>query len=115
MNNQEIRAIAMKQSAFDLNCTAEDFTRGNPKVVLSASSEQARKYLELPFFCNLVSYGFNTVASVDPRIAEFIQGFLENRLAYRCFETPAIHLLTEEFSKYGKVICYMAQYFLPDV
>ena len=43
MTNQEILQIAMRQSAIDLNCRID----------------------ELPFSCNLVSYGNNIVASVE--------------------------------------------------
>ena len=64
MTNKDILNIAMKQSAIDLNCGAEDFLSEENKVVYSKPNSGARKYLELPFDCNLVSYGNNIVASV---------------------------------------------------
>lgn len=115
MTNKEIMEIAMQQSAFDLNCSVEDFKQGENKVVISKANDQARRYLELPFFCNLVSYGNNIVASVDPRVKEFVAGYVNRFQVEHCFETPDIHVLSKEFEKYDKSICFMAEYFLPDV
>ena len=115
MTNKEIMEIAMQQSAFDLNCSVEDFKQGENKVVISKVNDQARRYLELPFFCNLVSYGNNIVASVDPRVKEFVAGHVNRFQVEHCFETPDIHVLSKEFEKYDKSICFMAEYFLPDV
>ncbi|MFD1405062.1 GNAT family N-acetyltransferase [Robinsoniella peoriensis] len=115
MTNKEIMEIAMQQSAFDLNCSVEDFKQGENKVVISKANDQARRYLELPFFCNLVSYGNNIVASVDPGVKEFVAGYVNSFQVEHCFETPDIHVLSKEFEKYDKSICFMAEYFLPDV
>lgn len=115
MTNKEIMEIAMQQSAFDLNCSVEDFKQGENKVVISKANDQARRYLELPFFCNLVSYGNNIVASVDPGVKEFVAGYVNRFQVEHCFETPDIHVLSKEFEKYDKSICFMAEYFLPDV
>ena len=115
MTNKEIIEIAMQQSAFDQNCSAEDFKRGKNKVVISRVNDQARRYLDLPFFCNLVSYGNNIVASVDPRVKEFVNGYVNRFPVEHCFETPDMHVLSKEFEKYDKSICYMAEYFLPDI
>lgn len=66
MTKEEIWAAALRQSAVDLNCSPEDFGREHSVVVRSAPHAGARKYLSLPFFCDLVSYGGNVVASVAP-------------------------------------------------
>lgn len=115
ITNQEILKIAMQQSAMDLNCKPSDFISNKNKIVISEQSDNARRYLNLPFFCNLVSYGSNIVASIDEKISEFIQGYINSSTIYSCFETPRIHLLTEEFKKYNKMLCFMAEYFLPDI
>ena len=70
MTNQEIFETALEQSAADLHCTPDDFLRGENVVVLSRASDKARKYLSLPFDCNLVSYGNNIVASVREDLAD---------------------------------------------
>ena len=62
---QKILKIAMEQSAVDLSCQPEDFLKEENVIVHSGASGNERKYLKLPFFCNLVSYGNNVVASID--------------------------------------------------
>ena len=76
MTNQTILATAMRQSAIDLGCDMGDLCTGQNKTVLSRPHPDARKYLTLPFFCNLVSYGTNIVASVDERIAGFVENYI---------------------------------------
>lgn len=66
MTNHELLMTAMRQSAVDLNCDAGDFLREENRIVYSVQREGYRKYLELPFACNLVSYGNNIVASISP-------------------------------------------------
>lgn len=65
MTNQEILQIAMRQSAIDLNCRIDDFLMEENVIAYSKKNKDARVYLELPFSCNLVSYGNNIVASVE--------------------------------------------------
>lgn len=65
MNNKQIYETAKKQSAIDLNCHIDDFDKDHNVIVASQSSLAARKYLELPLACDLVSYGNNIVASID--------------------------------------------------
>lgn len=115
MTNQDILRIAMEQTAIDSNCKVEDLLSQQNVVAISKPNENARRYLTLPFFCDLVSYGSNIVASVDERIADFILQYINHCTIEHCFETPNLHLLTKEFEKYGKIPCFMAEYFLPDV
>lgn len=115
MTNQEILKIAMRQSAIDANCSAEDFIKNKNKIVFSAVSPDARKYLTLPFYCNLISYGNNIVASVDREIADIVKEYITKYPAEHCFETPNMHVLNDELQKRGMRICFMAEYFLPDM
>lgn len=115
MTNEEILAIAMKQSAIDCNCRAEDFWNEENIIVVSEKHEHARKYLELPFSCQLVSYGNNIVASVQEPYVEVVKKYLANYDMAHCFETPNLHVLNEALLPYGQKICFMAEYFLPDV
>ena len=46
---------------------------------------------------------------------EIVQKYLENFEFYHCFETPNIHWLNEELSVAGQEVCFMAEYYLPDV
>ncbi len=83
MTNQEILQIAMEQSAIDAGCQAEDFCMAENKVVLSREYHMARKnFAKPPFFCSLISYRNNVIASVDARIADAVTEYK------RCFFLP---------------------------
>ena len=62
LSNSEILAAAMRQSAIDSHCSPEDFLKAENIVAVSRPAPLARKYLELPYICNLVSYGNNIVS-----------------------------------------------------
>lgn len=115
MTNRDILRIALAQSAVDLNCTPEDLAGSGNRVVLSRADPRARKYLELPFSCDLTSYGGNVVASVAPELAEPVGRYINQYPAERCFETPNLHALSEILEPRGLRVCFMAEYFLPDV
>ena len=113
--NEKILQIAMEQSATDANCQAEDFQRPENVVALSVANPKARKYLSLPFDCHLISYGNNIVASVSEKHRAIVTDYIHRFPAERCFETPNLHVLNDALQKDGLRICYMAEYFLPDL
>lgn len=115
MNNKDILDIAMRQSAIDANCTVEDFCKSENIVVYSSRNENARRYLDLPLFCDLISYGNNIVASVDKEFEYVIREYINKYPVERCFETPNIHVIDSALQKVGMRICFMAEYFLPDI
>lgn len=114
LNNKEILKIAMTQSAIDENCQPDDFLSSQNKIVISSTNTDARKDLDLPFFCHLVSYGGNAIASVDASIADIVETYINKFEVGHCFETPNLYVLNDEFEKYGMQVCFMAEYFLPD-
>ena len=115
MTNQEILKIAMVQSAIDLCAEPCDFEKSENVVVTSHDNEGARRYLQLPFSCQLVSYGSNVVASVLPEYREIAESYINKYPTEHIFETPHLHVLNEALMKKGQKICFMAEYFLPDV
>lgn len=115
MTNTEIIKIAMHQSAIDSNCCMEDFINTKNKMVISVKSTNARKYLELPFYCDLTSYGNNIVASVSEELVETVSEYIEKYPLEHCFETPNLHILIEKLKPFDLNICFMAEYFLPDM
>ena len=115
MTNQEILKIAMAQSARDLSANARDFEKSENVVVTSRVSDEARRYLKLPFSCQLVSYGNNVVASVSPEFREIAENYINKYPVEHLFETPHLHVLNEALMAKGQKICFMAEYFLPDV
>ena len=115
MTNEEILKIAIEQSAADLCADASDFEKNDNVVVLSRDNKDARKYLKLPFSCQLVSYGNNVVASVSPEYLEMTEKYISKYAVEHMFETPNLHVLNEMLLAKGQKICFMAEYFLPDV
>lgn len=105
----------MKQSAIDANCNVEDFKQNENVIVTSVKNVDARKYLKLPLPCNLISYGQNIVASIDMQYKETVEKYINKYSVEHCFETPNMQVLNSEFMKHGMGVCFMAEYFLPDV
>ena len=115
MTNQDILQIALQQSAYDCNCEIEDFLSTENKVVLSKKHEKARVYLPLPLECDLVSYGNNIVAQVSERMKDVVTKYISKYAVARCFESPNVIALNEKLAEYGYKVCFMAEYFLPDI
>ena len=115
MTNREIQKIAMEQSAIDAGCEPKDFLKTENVVVNSVAHPDARRYLKLPFDCNLISYGTNLVASVSEECREAVTEYIHRFPVEHCFETPNLHVLNDAMEKLGKRVCFMAEYFLPDV
>lgn len=65
--------------------------------------------------CNLVSYGNNIVVSVKEEFKEIIETYLSKFEFYHCFETPNMHWLDTRMKEHGYRVCFMAEYFLPDI
>ena len=93
MTNKDIFNVALQQSAIDSGCCMDDFKSEVNKVVISRESPEARRYLELPFMCDLTSYGNNIVASVSPQLKEIVQNYIDKYPVEHCFETPNLHRL----------------------
>lgn len=115
MTNQEILQIALQQSAYDCNCDPYDFLSEKNKIVISKKNEKARKYVPLPLECDLVSYGNNIVAQVSERLKKTVSAYINKYPAEHCFEAPNINALNEKLAKFDYKVCFMAEYFLPDV
>lgn len=113
--NKSILQIAMQQSAIDANCNAEDFLKEENIIVTSTVNPNARKYLVLPFECNLISYGNNVVATINEKYRSIVEEYINNFPVEHCFETPNLHVLNDAMQKENLRVCFMAEYFLPDV
>ncbi|MDE6882139.1 MAG: GNAT family N-acetyltransferase [Lachnospiraceae bacterium] len=116
MDNSKIMRIALEQSAYDCCCAPEDFVSADNSVHVSKASDRARRYLELPHICNLVSYGTNIVATGREDLFPEIERCISHMPAIEnCFETPGLYPLNKILEKEGARICFMAEYFLPDI
>lgn len=115
LTNKDIVKIAMKQSSIDSNCAIEDFISSKNKVVISQENDNARRYLKLPFLCDFTSYGNNIVASVSEPFAEIANQYINKFPIEHCFETPNLHWFINNIKAYNANVCFMAEYFLPNV
>ena len=115
LTNEMILQTAMQQSAIDANCEVEDFIREDNVISISKENPEARKYLKLPHVCNLISYGNNIVATISKEYEKIVKDYISKYSVERCFETPNMHVLNDAFQEQGFRICFMAEYFLPDV
>lgn len=115
MTNQEMLRTAMAQSAEDIGCRADDFLKDHSVLVPFQLGAKARKYLKLPIACNLVSYGNNIVAAAADEISDLVAEYIGRYPFYHCFETPNMHWLDDRLAQRGYRVCFMAEYYLPDV
>ncbi len=115
MNNKDILRIAMEQSAADLGCKAEDFLSNKNITVPFNPGANAKKYYKLPIACNFISYGNNVVAAVTDEVSDIVSEYISKFEFYHCFETPNMHWLNERLSAKGLAVCFMAEYYLPDI
>lgn len=113
--NRSILQIAMRQSAADANCDEEDFLKDNNVIVTSRINSGARKYLTLPLDCNLISYGNNIVATINEKYRYIVSEYINKFPAEHCFETPNLHVLNDAMQRENLRVCFMAEYFLPDL
>ncbi len=113
--NEEIQKIAREQSALELNCHADDFLKPQAVITDFCLHKRARVYYKEPVACNFVSYGGNVVAATKPEIKEIVAEYINKYEYYHLFETPNLLWLNEKLAGFGRKVCFMAYYFLPDV
>ncbi len=114
MTYKDMLAVAVRQSAIEMNCCEGDFFSYENKVTASKPDSRIRKYYNQPFACNFVSYGNNVVASANSELIAVIRDYVGCREWYCCFETPAVFELNDAIRPLGYIVKYMGQYFLPD-
>ncbi len=115
MTNNEIKEIALRQSAEDIGCQANDFLSDKNIVVPFCLGKNARKYYKEPIICNFISYGSNIVAATTEEESDLVTEYIGKFEFYHCFETPNMHWLNERLAERGYEVCFMAEYYLPDV
>lgn len=115
MTNKEIWEIALAQSAVDYGCEPGDFLAEQGKITRSRAHPKARKYLPLPFKLDMTSYGSCVVAQCSGELEPVAAEYIEKYDVAHAFETPHLQALDTMLEPYGLQICFMAEYFLPDV
>ena len=115
LTNTEILQIALRQSAIDSCCAAEDFIKSENVVAVSRENAGRRAYIAEPYAFDLTSYGGNVVACVRKDLQEVAFSYLAKYSAAHSFETPALHELDAMLAPFGLKTKFQEEYFLPDV
>ena len=115
MTNSEIKEIALRQSAEDIGCQPKDFLSDKNVIVPFCLGKKARKYYKEPITCDFVSYGSNIVAATTEEVSGLVTEYIGRFEFYHCFETPNMHWLNDRLAEQGHKVCFMAEYYLPDV
>lgn len=115
MTNEELLRIAMRQSAEDIGCRPEDFLSDENEIVPFKLGENAKMYYKLPIGGNFISYGNNVVAATTEELSDVIDEYIKKFTFYHCFETPNMYWLNKQIEPRGYTVCFMAEYFLPDL
>ena len=55
------------------------------------------------------------MASVSGELEGLVKDYLDRFDPVHCFETPNLHVLNDALEPYGLRVCFMAEYFLPDL
>ena len=115
ITNQEILKTAMAQSAEDIGCRADDFLKNENVSVPYRPGKNVKSFMQAPITCQLISYGNNIVAGSTDEVADIVTVYLGRYQHYHCFETPNLHWLNERLEEKGHQVCFMSEYYLPDV
>lgn len=115
LTNKDILRTAMEQSAEDIGCRPEDFLADENVIVPLKLGPGAKKYYKQPIGCNFISYGSNVVAAVTEETSDIVREYVEKFEFYHLFETPNMHWLNERLADKGMAVCFMAEYYLPDI
>ena len=115
MTNRDIMRIAMEQSAEDMGCRPEDFLAADNVIAPLRLGARARAYYREPILCNFISYGSNIVAATTEEVSGIVKEYISRYTFYHCFETPNLHWLDQRLAGRGYKVCFMSEYFLPDV
>ncbi len=115
MTNKELLQIAMKQSAEDIGCSVEDFFSDTNVIVPFRLGEKAKCYYSQPIGCGMISYGKNTVAAATKELYDVVKEYVEKFEFYHCFEPPNMYWLNQRIEPMGQTVCFIAEYYLPDL
>ncbi|MBQ3664907.1 MAG: GNAT family N-acetyltransferase [Lachnospiraceae bacterium] len=115
MTNNEIRRIAAEQSAKDIGCKIDDFFKHENVIIPFEMGTDSKKYYQLPIGCNFISYGNNLVAAATEECFDVVNDYIKKFEFYHCFETPNMRWLNERLETLGQTVCFMAEYYLPDM
>lgn len=101
---------AVRQSARDVGCLPDDFRKKDNVVVSPFSAGNgAKKCLDHPVPCLLISFGGNIVAGADEQCGQAVREYITKFEGWRCFEPPALHWLDMRLAPMGIQTCLVSE------
>ena len=76
--------IAMQQSAWETNCSPDDFLKDENVITISEPNPNAVQYYNLPLSCNLISYGSNIVATIYKEYKSSMLCVVKHQIRKKC-------------------------------
>ncbi len=115
LTKEEIRRIALAQSAEDHGCCPEDFEAPEHRFFPASVRKKARVYLDQPAVLDMTTYGSNVVVTCDPALTEGVRGLLEREEEFwQLFAPEGVRALDGLLAPLGAVLSYATASFLPD-
>jgi ribosomal protein S18 acetylase RimI-like enzyme len=62
-----------------------------------------------------ILHGSNIVVATTKEVSDLVTEYIGKFEFYHCFETPNMHWLNDRLLERGHKVCFMAEYYLPDV
>ena len=109
----EYLTLLKKQLAIDLNCSSDDFDRGENIITAAAANKGRRMYSEEKQFFQMATLGKNAVISADEILHPFLKEFIKDRQGHWLFEEEKLFTLDRELNKYGYKLWSAHHLYLP--
>lgn len=112
---EEIRSVALRQSAADHGCSPEDFEAPEHRFFPAGIRNNARVYLTEPAVLDVTTYGSNAVVTCDPSLTAGVRSLLEqNEEFWQLFAPEGARALDGLLAPAGAALSYAVSSFLPD-
>ena len=115
LTREDIREIALRQSAEDHGCSPEDFSAPDNRFFPSAVRKNARVYLPQPAVLDVTTYGPNAVVTCDPLLTESVRAlFAREEEFWQLFAPEGVRALDALLAPLDAALSYAVSSFLPD-
>ena len=115
LTKEEIRQIALRQSAADHGCSPEDFGAAEHRFFPAGPRVNARVYLTEPAVLDVTTYGSNAVVTCDPALTEGVRELLgRDPEFWQLFSPEGLHELDTLLAPFGAGMSFAVSSFLPD-
>ena len=112
---EEIRSVALRQSAADHGCSPEDFDASEHRFFQAGPRKNARVYLTEPAVLDVTTYGSNAVVTCDPALTDGVRALFDRDPEFwQLFAPEGLHDIDALLAPVGAGMSYAVTSFLPD-